>query len=197
VSLVASSCARELERFECLYACSEDPWDYRTSAYEREKYAHTLRALPGARLGAVLELGCSIGVFTEQLAARSELVVALDFSPRAIELARERVGGLANVQLVQASFPEELPPGDWDTIVCSEILYYLDPPTFARATRWLAEQLRGGACVLAVSWRGPGLDEPLRGEDVHDVLARELARWHALDERRAHYRLDRFDGDGR
>ena len=29
---------------------------------------------------------------------------------------------------------------------------------------------------------------------VHDRLARELARWHALDARQEQYRLDRFDG---
>jgi SAM-dependent methyltransferase len=144
----------------------------------------------------VLEVGCSIGVFTAQLASRCEQVVALDFSPRALALARERVGKLANVRLRQASFPEQAPAGPWDAVVCSEVLYYLDPAGLGHATHWLSTQLQEGASVVVVSWRGAGTEEPLRGDDVHDLLAGELARWHAFDGRRAGYRLDRFDGDG-
>jgi SAM-dependent methyltransferase len=184
------------ERFERIYAASPDPWDYCTSSYEREKYLATLAALPARPLGQVLEVGCSIGVFTAQLAPRCERVVGLDFSARALALARERVGELTNVQLCQASFPEQAPDGPWDAVVCSEVLYYLDREPFEQAERWLAAQLRSGACVVAVSWRGAGADEPQRGDDVHDRLVRELARWHTLDDRRRGYRLDRFTGDG-
>jgi SAM-dependent methyltransferase len=184
-------------RFERIYAQSSDPWGYCTSAYEREKYAATLAALPAGPIGTALELGCSIGVFTAQLAARSERVVALDFAPRALVLARERVAGLANVELLQASFPDQAPAGPWDVVVCSEVLYYLDSESLLAATRWLAEQLQHSASVVAVSWRGKGTEEPLQGDEAHDLLVDELARWHVLDARRSGYRLDRFDGDAR
>jgi SAM-dependent methyltransferase len=176
------------ERFQRLYRASPDPWGYGTSAYEREKYADTLAALPARPLARALEVGCSIGVFSARL--------AIDFAPRALELAGERLAGAANVSLAQASFPEEIPEGQWNLVVCSEVLYYLDAPALERAVDWLAGQLRAGASVVAVSWRGEGVDEPLRGDDVHDLLAARLARWHALDGRREGYRLDRFDGDG-
>jgi SAM-dependent methyltransferase len=183
------------DRFEHLYAASADPWDYASSAYERAKYTDTLAALPSRRLGRVLEVGCSIGVFTKLLAARCEQLVAIDFSARALELARERVGALTNVEIVHASFPEQIPAGSWDLVVCSEVLYYLDEQTLRAAVRWLEAQLHGGASVLAVSWRGIGSDEPLRGDDAHELLIGELARWHTLDARRPGYRLDRFDGE--
>jgi SAM-dependent methyltransferase len=184
------------EHFERLYASSTDPWDYRTSAYERAKYADTLAALPSRPLGSVLEVGCSIGIFTRQLATCCERVLGLDFSARALALAQSRVAGLPNVRLRRASFPEQAPDGPWDVVVCSEVLYYLDSEALAEAMAWLSDQLEGGACVLAVSWRGAGADEPLRGDDVHDLLASELGRWHVLDGRRSGYRLDRFDGNG-
>jgi SAM-dependent methyltransferase len=120
--------------------------------------------------------------------------VAVDFSERALALAGERLAGVANVRLAQASFPERLPGGSWDLVVCSEVLYYLDRATLELGVAWLTAQLELGATVLAVSWRGPGETEPLRGEDVHDLLAGRLARWHALDGRTGGYRLDRFDG---
>ncbi len=184
------------ERFDELYRASADPWGYTTSAYERDKYADTIAALPPRALGRVLEVGCSIGVFTAMLAARCRELVAIDFSARALELARERVAGLDNVQLAQAGFPEQVPGGEWDLILCSEVLYYLDAHAFARAVDWLSAQLHAGASVLVVSWRGQGREEPMRGDDAHDLLLERLARWHKLDARRDGYRLDRFDGDG-
>ena len=182
------------ERFERLYHENPDPWDYHTSSYERQKYAATLAALPRASHDICLEVGCSIGVFTGLLAARCEHVVAIDFSQTALELARRRLRGLENVDLLRASFPEDTPPGSWDLIVCSEVLYYLQQPALEKAIGWIETQLSYGASVLAVSWRGVGREEPLLGDDVHDRLARELASWHALDARQDGYRLDRFDG---
>lgn len=182
------------ERFERLYRESPDPWSYRTSGYERQKYAATLAALPKPRHGLCLEVGCSIGVFTGQLAARCEHVVAIDFSLGALQLAHRHLQGARNVDLLRASFPDETPPGSWDLILCSEVLYYLREPALDEAIGWIKAQLSNGASVLAVSWRGVGRDEPLTGDEVHDRLARELADWHALDARRDGYRLDRFDG---
>jgi 2-polyprenyl-3-methyl-5-hydroxy-6-metoxy-1,4-benzoquinol methylase len=184
-------------RFERLYEASRDPWDYLSSEYEREKYSDTLAAMPAGALSRVLEVGCSIGVFTELLAPRCAELVAIDFAARAIELASERLAGVANVELLQASFPEQIPSGEWQAIVCSEVLYYLDEPTLRRAIDWLEGQLESGASVVAVSWRGEGEEEPMRGDEAHDLLARELARWHSFDGRRPGYRLDRFDGNGR
>jgi SAM-dependent methyltransferase len=197
VSVVGPPPRVNAERFERHYEASADPWNYRDSAYEREKYAATLAALPPRRFDRALELGCSIGVFSGLLAERCERLVAIDFSARAVALARERLAEKDNIEVVQASFPEQVPAGDWELIVCSEVLYYLDEPALVAAIEWLQAQLRSGAAVLAVSWRGRGLEEPLLGDEVHDLLAAKLARWHALDARHPGYRLDRFEDDGR
>lgn len=181
-------------RFERLYHENPDPWGYLTSDYEREKYAATLAALPKPAHGLCLEVGCSIGVFTSLLAARCEHVVAIDFSLGALQLARRRLQSVSNVDLLRASFPEETPPGSWDLIVCSEILYYLQPQALEEAVGWIEAQLTYGASVLTVSWRGVGREEPLLGDQVHDRLAAQLSDWHALDARQDRYRLDRFDG---
>jgi predicted TPR repeat methyltransferase len=189
-----STVAARAARFESLYERSADPWSYESSDYEREKYAATLAALPGGRIESALEVGCSIGVFTEQLASRCERVLGIDFSERALQSARRRLDPIGNIELSLTGFPEQTPPGPWQLIVCSEVLYYLEASALDSAIGWLAGQLNDGACVLAVSWRGKGTDEPFRGDEVHDRLARELAGWHALDGRREGYRLDRFDG---
>ncbi|HEY5390125.1 MAG TPA: class I SAM-dependent methyltransferase, partial [Solirubrobacteraceae bacterium] len=184
----------EARRFERLYAAARDPWSYDSSAYERDKRAATLAALPPRPIEGALDLGCSNGVLTRLLAKRCEHVVAVDGSARAIALASERRLP-ANVTLVEARFPDEVPVGEFDLIVCSEILYYLSPAELWRAMRWLRSRIEGGATLLAVSWRGHG-DEPMRGEDVHDLLAQEFAAWHVLDARQPSYRLDRFEAAG-
>ena len=61
----------ERDYFEALYTEREDPWDFETSAYEAAKYAATVEALGDRRYGRAIEAGCSIGVLTELLAARS------------------------------------------------------------------------------------------------------------------------------
>jgi SAM-dependent methyltransferase len=189
------------ETFERLYAESSDPWNYDSSAYERDKYAATLAALDGRRYPNALEVGCSIGAFTQLLADRCRTLVAIDFSPRAIALARRRLQSSPtehpHVSLAQASFPEQVPAGRWDLVVCSEVLYYLDPATLESAVDWLHAQLTDGATVLAVDWRGPITHEPHDGDQVHELLQRRLASWHALEGRHARYRLDRFDGHAR
>jgi trans-aconitate methyltransferase len=182
------------EFFEDLYARSEDPWDFATSAYEREKYADTLAALARERFGRGLEVGCSIGVFTEQLAGRCDELVAIDVSEQALERARRRLAARPEVRLEAMTFPEEMPAGPWDLVVCSEVLYYLDDGPFERALERLRAELESGATVLAVHWRPATRTYPLRGDEVHDRLIAELGAWHAFDGRRSCYRLDRFEG---
>jgi predicted TPR repeat methyltransferase len=182
------------EFFEDLYARSADPWEFATSDYEREKYADTLEALEDERFARGLEVGSSIGVFTEQLAERCDELVAIDVSEQALARARERLGDRPGVVLERMSFPEEMPTGPWDLVVCSEVLYYLDPTAFDLAVERLRTALGAGATVLAVHWRPPTKTYPLRGDEVHDRLIAELGPWHTFDGRRPRYRLDRFQG---
>lgn len=180
--------------FEDLYERCEDPWSFATSDYERRKYAHTLRSLGAARFERALEVGCSIGVFTQLLANVTAELVATDVSQRALARARRRLHGRRGVRFVHAAFPDEMPDGPWDLVVCSEILYYLDGVAFALAVDRLRACLAAGASVVAVHWRGATRTYPLLGDEVHDQLVAGLGIWHALDDRRPEYRLDRFDG---
>lgn len=189
----ASAAGGSVERFEALYEASPDPWNYASSDYEREKYAATLAAIGPGPFERALEVGCSIGVFTELLAPRCEQLVAMDFAPSALELAKERLGARADVELLCGSFPEQAPTGRWDLVVCSEVLYYLQRPALRRAIAWLEQALSEGTRLVVVSWRGPGETEPLRGDWVHDKLQARLGSWHDLDARRPSYRLDRFE----
>jgi SAM-dependent methyltransferase len=180
-----------VEHFERLATESDDPWDYATSAYEQDKYRRTLEALP-AQTGRTLELGCSVGVFTALLAPRCESLLAVDFSPTALERARPRLDGIANVELGCRTLPEQTPEGPFETIVCAEILYYWSPALVRYGLARLESALAPGGVLLAVHWRGSDPRRELDGDDVHRILRNETRlRWEAGEET-PDYLLDRW-----
>ena len=63
---------------------SDDPWQYTTSWYEHRKRTLTLAALPGMNYTAGLEIGCSIGTLSVELAQRCGSFLAVDASSAAL-----------------------------------------------------------------------------------------------------------------
>jgi cyclopropane fatty-acyl-phospholipid synthase-like methyltransferase len=180
-----------VEHFERLARESSDPWDCETSAYEQAKYRRTLEALP-KRTGSTLELGCSVGVFTQMLAPRCERLLAVDFSPTALEHARDRLAGAANVELRRTTLPEQTPEGPFETIVCAELLYYWTAPLVRDALGRLEDALAPGGTLLAVHWRHPDPRRQLTGDGVHRILRGETRlRWEEGEET-PDYLLDRW-----
>jgi SAM-dependent methyltransferase len=104
---------------------SPDPWGY-TNEYESTKYKQTLDALPKGRFSRALELACAEGHFTRDLAGRVEHLIATDISPTALLRARERCGDRENVEFMRLNLLEDAIPGQFDLIVCSEVLYYVE-----------------------------------------------------------------------
>ena len=85
--------------FDRLYQENEDPWNFESSDYERDKYAATLAALPNEHYQNAFEIGCSIGILTQQLATRCEQLLAVDGSDIPLQRARERLVEEKHVQL--------------------------------------------------------------------------------------------------
>lgn len=186
------------EYFEDVYRANPDPWNFAASPYEAAKYAATLAALPAPRYGRALELGCSIGVLTAQLAGRCDALVSLDIAEAALALARARCAELPHVRFVRGSIPEDYPAADvpWDLVLVSEVGYYLVMPDLHRLVVQIADSLRPGGDLLLVHWLPPVPGYPLTGDEVHETfLARsgsngEFLHLHGAREEK--YRLDLF-----
>lgn len=159
--------------FEEPYARDGDPWDFATSAYEQQRYATTIGMI-GGRHHRCFEPGCSIGVLTEQLAARCDAVVAVDPSPSAIAAAQQRLSETTNVELHVGSVPEWWPSGSFDLIVMSELGYYWDRDGLAELVDRLGALRSPTADLVAVHWLGWSGDHLLHGSEVHDVLGEVL-----------------------
>jgi SAM-dependent methyltransferase len=93
-------------------------WDKRAASFA----SHSARSVYAERLLArmapdpswtVLDVGCGAGALAVPLARRTRSVTALDFSPRMLELVRERavVEGLGNIAPVLGSWED-----DWERL---------------------------------------------------------------------------------
>jgi cyclopropane fatty-acyl-phospholipid synthase-like methyltransferase len=176
--------------FEELYASSPDPWNFTDSQYERNKYQTTLEAI-NSDYRSGLEIGCSIGVFTQTLAARCSRLLAVDISEKALEQARERCAHLSQVEFQRLALPREFPNGSFDLIVLSEVGYYWTVSDLDRFICWVSSVLwPGGLCTL-VHWTGE-TDYPMTGDAVHDhfLEATEGFLRPRLSVRHQSYRLD-------
>lgn len=175
--------------FERLYRAEADPWAYATSPYEAAKYAATLAALPHPRYASALEVGCSIGVLTERLAARCDRLLAVDVSDAALARARRRCDRLCHVAFERRSLPAETPAGPFDLAVVSEVGYYLAPADWVTALDRLADSVGAGGHLVLVHWTGE-TDYPQTADAVHGA-ARDHATWDGHWCHRAEaYRLD-------
>jgi SAM-dependent methyltransferase len=179
--------------FEVKYRENIDPWQFRTSDYERQKYNATIRALTRPRYRRALEVGCSIGVLTAMLAARCDHLVALDASQTAITEAERQK--LPNVTFDTACLPDDFPAGTFDLIMLSEVLYYFSPVDLRRMADLSCAALAAGGEIILCHWLGE-TDYPLGGYQASDLFAAAVES--GLPERsilhEEIYRLERLSG---
>ena len=177
--------------FDELYARAADPWAFQTSTYEAGKYAATLAALPREKYPAALELGCSIGVLTRQLAPRCEQLVAVDFSKAALDQARARCADQPWVTFEQRDLATTFPRGLFDLILVSEIGYYFSAADLNKLRAKIAAALAPRGHVLLVHYTGE-TNYPLTADAVHATfLGWKNAPWQCVRAESAEgYRLD-------
>lgn len=172
---------------DALYADGDDPWDFRTSAYERERFDATVAVLPRSRYASALEIGCGNGELARRISLRCGEYAGIDAVEAALAAARRAV---PKGRFERGFLPCDLPGGAHDLVVVSEVLYFLD----ALGIRALAAQIDRRwpqADVVCVTWRGPS-GNPLEGEEALDHLIAATARQHEKRRARPLYRIDLF-----
>jgi SAM-dependent methyltransferase len=172
-----------------IYGQGDDPWGFRTSAYEQEKFAATVEALVKPRYRSALEIGCGNGELARHIALRCDRYIGIDAVGTALEAARRAV---PNGHFVQAYLPCPLPDGAHDLVILSEILYFLDAPGLVALAQQIAERWQE-AEVLSVNWLGPS-GNPLEGLEALDVFASAMGpRFQSrIIVQTEKFRIDRF-----
>jgi SAM-dependent methyltransferase len=189
----APSKGPDREYFESWDSRSDDPWGHLASDYERARYEWTLAALGGRHVGRALEVGCSLGMFTEMLAAHCDSVLGVDISEVSVTRARERLAGLDDVTFERRTLPAEMPAGPFDLIVCADVLVYWTADELRDALRAMEAQLAPGGALLLVHYRPKVRIQPLRGDEAHDIVAGATRLAHAGHDERGDHRLDLFE----
>jgi cyclopropane fatty-acyl-phospholipid synthase-like methyltransferase len=178
--------------FDRRYRADPDPWGYRTSDYERRKYAATLAACGPGPFACALELGGSIGVFSAMLAPRCERLLTIDVAPTAVRSARARLAGCPQASALVGAIPSDVPEQRFDLVVASEILYYLGDGELAGTFALLERTMVAGATLVAVHWRPPGPERPRDAEQAHAALAGQPWLSHVRSGGTRDYLLDVF-----
>ena len=178
--------------FEAKFRAAADPWNFAGSPYEQARYDAIMVALAGRRYVRAFEPGCAVGVLTERLAAICDAVVACDFSPTAVQRARERCHDLPNVTLRSAVLNAETSLRGFDLIVLSEIGYYFKQHAWTEMVAHLAGSMDKGATLLASHWLGHSKDHRISGDAVHEALRTSPLLRVTHEERHEAFRLDRF-----
>jgi protein-L-isoaspartate O-methyltransferase len=178
--------------FERKYRQEDDPWNFASSSYEKERYDAIFRALSHRRYDDAFEPGCSIGVLTARLASVCGHVQATDISPTAVQHAHKRCKDLPNVEITCEALPGLIPATSFDLVVLSEIGYYLKQDQLHALGTTLVERLREQGVLLAAHWLGKSEDHLLSGDCVHEVLQGLDGIVLERSERQPGFRLDRW-----
>ena len=179
----------EAHVFDRIHARAPDPWDVETSPYERAKYDDTLAAIPQPHVGRALEIGCSIGAQTIRIAERCGHLLSLDIAAQAVRRTRERCAALGHVDVRQAQIPRDWPPGAFDLIVISEVLYFLSPEDIATTARAALGSLNQGGAILLVNWTGY-TDTPTTGDQAAELFIAASGTLTHTGSRQETYRID-------
>jgi SAM-dependent methyltransferase len=137
--------------------------------YERPA---TLSLLPEVRGQCVLDAGCGPGVYAELLAQRGARVIAVDVSPKMVQLARQRLGGLAEVHQADIRRPLDFADQSFDIVLSALAMDYVEDwgPVFREFQRLLRPEGK-----LVMSCGHPFADMLLHPEGEYFQV--ELVQW--------------------
>ena len=153
--------------------------------YERPAMIGLAGDVAGRR---ILDAGCGSGALFDALRAKGAVVTGFDGSPAMLDLARQRLGDDADLQVADLGRPLPFADGGFDDVVASLVLHY-----FKDWTAPLAELRRvlkpGGRLLLSVNHPAifklahPEADyfavaEHTEEHELADGTTMELTYWH-------------------
>jgi 2-polyprenyl-3-methyl-5-hydroxy-6-metoxy-1,4-benzoquinol methylase len=111
-----------------------------------------VHALTAARSGdRVLDIACGRGELTRAFADDGAGVTAIDYSPDALELARETAGA-SGVRFVCADVTSFDDPAGYDVAVASDVIEHLSPAEVDRLYGNVARMLRPAGSLVVHTW---------------------------------------------
>jgi SAM-dependent methyltransferase len=166
LAAVRADRAAAAERY---FASHASNWDALRSLHvaESEVEAACRRALEGAPVGRLVDIGTGTGRMIELFGRGARAALGVDRSPEMLRLARAKLAeaGLEAAELRQGDmYALPLPSGAADTVILHQVLHYAQNP--AAAVAEAARLLAPGGRLLVVDF-APHEREELRSADAH------------------------------
>jgi demethylmenaquinone methyltransferase/2-methoxy-6-polyprenyl-1,4-benzoquinol methylase len=140
-------------------ACEYDEWFTRKGRYDRgpehktewfREVEQIERALLSHVAGTdVLELACGTGLWTQRLANNNSRIVAVDASPEAIAINRDRIGS-TSVEYIVADIFSWAPVATFDVVFFSFWLSHVPPVRFEKFWEKVRSALKPGGQAFFV-----------------------------------------------
>ena len=143
-------------RFDWLYRLDRDPFGVEHTSYERCKREALLGFVAKRHHIVALDLGCGTGIQTKRLAPFCDHILGVDFSHKAISLAKLHCKDEAKITFTIEDIRafcaknKHSPSPKYDLLVCSEVLYYLDPMGLDSVIENLKEMSRSNTWLVLV-----------------------------------------------
>lgn len=137
--------------------------------FARQRIANVFSLLPELKGGRLLDVGCGMGTFTLEAAARGAVATGVDLAPAGIaaaqRLAREEQVGNASFSLADAA---RLPfrSGSADIVIAADFTEHLDDDTLTRVLAEIARVCRTGATLVIYTPESSHLFEQLRERGI-------------------------------
>jgi SAM-dependent methyltransferase len=149
----------------------------------RAQLAETIRALRLRGARTLYDAGSGVGIYALEIARRHPGlgILAVDFSPRSVEVLRNRAMrlGVRGLRTEVADLTAYTPPeGAFDRVLCSEVLQHVPGEVGRRAAvRNLFAALRPGGRAVATAYRWGGLVRPPAPKEELDLRGTGLCRY--------------------
>lgn len=166
---------------------------------ERRRIEQSLGLLAGLAPYRALEIGCGEGQGARLLAHIASEVLAVDISDTAIRRAEKLHRDCHNLRFRRADLMDAVwAPGRFDLILCSEVLYYLEPKDLEPARRKILDLLTKRGRLLLVHHRSihddtaGTMNKSFGARTIHDVFAQSPELEMLEDRLEPGYRITLF-----
>jgi SAM-dependent methyltransferase len=141
----AAAAANDYDSFAEAYS-AENESSLLNAYYERPAMLALAGDVAGRR---ILDAGCGSGPLFAALRDRGAIVTGFDKSAAMVELARRRLGDGADLRVADVGSPLPFPNGEFDDVIASLVLHYLEDwgPALAELRRVLKP---GGRLLVSV-----------------------------------------------
>lgn len=156
------------------YSAFTDPWSIGDARSPRYDHYRELVLTHATQRGRLLDIGCGYAAFLARFRSEYSELIGVDASQIAIEGARRRHPDIRFFHGSAAAPPAALGDARFDTVLLSDVIYYLPDRKRRAAMSWIARHLAPGGIALIAAWVPGGRyltdDELIRLVDAHLVI---------------------------